>query len=181
MHAVLRFLAAVAAVAVVSSLSPAARAAGAQAAHVHGAVTVDLAVEGSTLVIDLEAPLESLLGFERAPRTEAERQAARAMLEALRAGQGLFVPDPEAGCTLASARADAPALRPGAAPGDAHADLDAGYTYTCARPGALRRLDLGGLLDRHPRIARVEVRGALPAGQFRQVLRRPQRAVTWGR
>ena len=42
-------------------------------AHVHGAVQLDVAVDGPTLTLTLEAPLDSVVGFERAPRTAAEK------------------------------------------------------------------------------------------------------------
>ena len=40
----------------------------------------------------LELPLDSLLGFERAPRTDAERKAAADVLARLRSGGTLYVP-----------------------------------------------------------------------------------------
>lgn len=41
-------------------------------AHTHGVVTLGVAVDQSTITLELSAPLESLVGFERAPRTDAE-------------------------------------------------------------------------------------------------------------
>ena len=70
--------------------------------HVHGAVQLEVALDGPTLSIALEAPLDSILGFERAPRTASEKQAAQDALTALR-GNALFAPDAAAGCTPASA------------------------------------------------------------------------------
>jgi hypothetical protein len=37
-------------------------------AHEHGALKLDVAIEGNKLTIAMEAPLDNLLGFERAPR-----------------------------------------------------------------------------------------------------------------
>jgi hypothetical protein len=148
-------------------------------AHVHGAVQLEVALDGPTLSIALEAPLDSLLGFERAPRTAAEKQAAQDALTALR-GSALFAPDAAAGCVFQSATADSEALQPGATAGE-HADLDATATFTCARPEQLRRIDLGGLLDRFPRIQRLQAQIVTGQGQFKQTLKRTTRVLTWGR
>jgi hypothetical protein len=40
----------------------------AEKAHVHGAAELNVGVENDTLRIALESPLDSLLGFERAPK-----------------------------------------------------------------------------------------------------------------
>ncbi|NRT58193.1 ZrgA family zinc uptake protein [Sphaerotilus uruguayifluvii] len=150
-------------------------------AHEHGRVALEIALDGPTLTIGLEAPLDSLLGFERAPRTEAEKKAAQAVLADLRAGAGLIVPDAAAQCQPVSTTVDAPTLQGGAAAAGEHADLDATFVLRCARPQALASLDLGSLLDRFRRIARVEAEIVAPAGQFKAALQRPARVLRWGR
>jgi hypothetical protein len=159
--------------------SPLLAASAVTPAHVHGAVQLDVAVDGPTLTLTLEAPLDSVFGFERAPRTAAEKKTAQDALAALRASGPLFAPDPAAGCVFQSATADSEALQPGATAGE-HADLDATATFTCARPEQLRRIDLGGLLDRFPRIQRLQAQIVTAQGQFKQTLQRPARMLTWG-
>lgn len=148
-------------------------------AHAHGVVQLEVALDGAALSIALSAPLDSLLGFERAPRTAAEKQAAQDALTALR-GSALFTPDPAAGCVFQTATAEADALQPGAKVGE-HADLDATATFTCTRPAQLRRIDLDGLLTRFPRIQRLQAQIVTPQGQFQQTLKRPAQTLTWGR
>ncbi|WP_310462388.1 DUF2796 domain-containing protein [Sphaerotilus sp.] len=149
-------------------------------AHVHGAVQLDIALDGPTLTITLEAPLDSVFGFEHAPRTAAEKKTAQDALATLRTSGTLFVPDAAAGCTFKSATADSEALHPGAKAGE-HADLDASAEFTCAKPEQLRRIDLGGLLDRFPRVQRLQAQIVTAQGQFKQTLQRPARVLTWGR
>ena len=149
-------------------------------AHRHGALTLDIAIDGPTLVIEMEAPLDSLLGFEHAPRTAAQKQAAAQMLARLRQPDGLFVPDAAAACTLKSASADSAALGPDAKAGE-HADLDARYEWTCGNAAALRSVDLSGLLDGYKRIQTLDAQIASPAGQFKQGLKRPQKVLRWGK
>src|SRR5258706_3942509 len=76
--------------------STAAHAAG--HAHAHGVARLDIAVEGSSLTVQLQSPLDNLLGFERAPRTDAERRQADAVVARLGAAAAMFSIDPAAQC-----------------------------------------------------------------------------------
>lgn len=150
-------------------------------AHEHGSLKLDVAIEGNKLTIAMEAPLDNLLGFERAPRTDAERKAAADVLTRLRSmdkGTPLFAVDTAAQCTLGKTEVQAPVLEPGAKPAakDGHADLDASYEFTCAKPDALRTLDVG-LFDAYKRIQRIDVQVAGPKGQSKVTLKRPARSV----
>lgn len=154
---------------------------GAGKAHEHGALKLDVAIEGNKLTIALEAPLDNLLGFERAPRTDAERKAAAEVLARLRSpdkGTPLFAPDAAAQCSVTKAEVQAPVLEPGAgaaAKGE-HADVDASYEFSCARPAELRSLDVG-LFDAYKRTQRIDVQVAGPKGQTQVTLKRPARRI----
>jgi hypothetical protein len=150
-------------------------------AHVHGVVNVNVAVQGPTLSVQIEAPLDSLLGFEHRPRTEAQRKAAAEVTRQLNDGTALLRPAAAANCTLGKVEVDASALQPAQAAKTekaepAHADVDARYEYTCATPAQLTTLDLA-LFDTFTRISRVDVQVAGAQGQARQTLRRPARQV----
>jgi Protein of unknown function (DUF2796) len=163
-------------------------AASADRPHQHGTVKLDVVVEGDRLTLALDAPLDNLLGFERAPRSEAERRAAADVLARLRAGAALFSPDAAAQCTLRQTEVSAPVLAPGAQGGaqgggqggqggqGGHADLQASYQFNCVMPQQLRRLGLG-LFDAFPRIQRITVQVAGPQGQHSSTLKRPARSV----
>jgi hypothetical protein len=164
----------------IAGLALAGNAAWAGKAHEHGAVKLDVAIDGAVLTVLMEAPLDNLLGFERAPRTDAERKAAAEVLARLRSPGALLAADAAAQCTLSKAEVQAPVLEPvpGAKPApDEHADLDASYTFTCARPAELRALQLG-LFDAYKRIQRIDVQVAGPQGQSKLSLKRPARSVT---
>jgi hypothetical protein len=143
-------------------------------AHEHGAMKVDIAVEGAQLSIDVQMPLDSVVGFERAPRTDAERKSAAAALARLRAGADLFKPNVEARCTPASTNVEAPVLEPGAkSPASSeHADLDATYVFQCAQPAQLATLDVS-IFDAFKRVKQISVQVAGPKGQSKVVLRPP--------
>ncbi|NDY91753.1 ZrgA family zinc uptake protein [Ideonella livida] len=171
--------------------APSAQAQHGHAAHVHGQARLELGWDvgpaGGQLSLALEAPLESLLGFEHAPRTAAQRQAAQALLGRLRTAQGLWTLPAEADCRLAQAQVQAPVLEAAPAPGaatpdaDGHAELQAQWRYDCARPAALTGLQLH-LQGQFAPLRRLEVQAAVPGGQFRRVLGRQDRGeLRWGR
>jgi hypothetical protein len=140
-----------------------------------------VAIEGNKLTIAMEAPLDNLLGFERAPRTDAERKAAAEVPARLRSptqGKALFSADAAAQCTLSKAEVNAPVIEPGAKPAtkDEHADLDASYEFSCAQPAELRSLDVG-LFDAYKRIQRIDVQVAGAKSQSKVTLKRPARSV----
>lgn len=158
-------------------------------AHVHGEATLNVVADGPQLELQLEAPLDSLLGFEHAPRTAAQREAVRAMAARLRQAKSLFVMTPEAGCDLVSVRLASSSLPPdllgeattaqraNPAQGD-HADLDATFSYRCAAPERLRGLT-SGLQKAFPGVGSLKVRVAGPRGQKATVLTPGRTTVQW--
>ncbi|MGB7184263.1 MAG: DUF2796 domain-containing protein [Burkholderiaceae bacterium] len=157
--------------------------------HEHGAVKLNIAIEGTELLIIMEAPLNNLLGFERRPRTDEERQAAAAVLTRLRGsdkGVSLFTLDAAAQCRLKSATVQAPVIEPELKSGTqtnpkgGHADLDASYEFSCATPGELRMLGTT-LFSTYKRIQRIDVQVIGPNGQSKLRLKRPDRQVPLAR
>lgn len=149
--------------------------------HEHGLARLDVALDGNRLTVAMDAPLDGFLGFERAPRTDAERKAAAELLARLKAPAGLFTPDAAAGCHLERAEVKAPVLEPGAKPAKGeHADLEAEFAYTCSQPQALRTLDVG-LFEAYKRLQRIEVQVAGAKAQSKVTLRRPARQVPLAR
>lgn len=146
--------------------------------HEHGVVYMDLAVDGAVLTTQMRAPLESLLGFERAPRNATERQAAADLLAHLRQPDAVLQPAPAAGCELQSAELHAGALQgsPDAA-GSGHAELQAHYQWRCAHPERLTAVTVQ-LFDHYRRTRKVEVQVAGARGQSRATLRPASRTVT---
>lgn len=154
-------------------------------AHVHGAVTLNVAIETNSVSLQMEAPLDSLVGFEHAPRNSAQEQAVQAMFERFKAPQKLFGFDTAAQCALKASSAESEALKADAgkkaSKDDDHADLDASIEFDCKQPSVVRSIDLSGLLAAFPRIHRVDAQITSPAGQFKQSLKRPEKILRWGR
>jgi hypothetical protein len=160
-------------------LLPLPALAGKAGAHVHGTASLQVAIDGQTLTLNLETPLENLLGFEHAPRTDKQKAAVRAMSERLNQPGELFSPSPAAQCTSVSVALDSAVLKPGQqAAGDGHADLDGEFVFRCADPEALRTLDVG-LFQHFPKLRRLDVQVAGPRGQSAARLSPQQRRLAW--
>lgn len=180
------------------ALAGAASTAAAQA-HVHGQAELEVAVSGGTLVLSLHGPLDSLLGFERAPRTAAQKAAVDNLLSQLRKPEALFVPSVAAQCVPEPSVIDAPVLGVGrqaagapdskvaAAPAkaaaghggkDGHAELKAEFTFKCERADQLRGLE-AKLFDQFKRLQRLDARVVGPRGQSSARLTPSRRTLTW--
>jgi hypothetical protein len=156
-------------------------------AHQHGVAQMSVVLDGSRLVIELDTPLDNLIGFERAPRTAAERQRADAAIATLRAAEGVFKTYVEAGCVLSSANLEAPVLGLKAAGGgepakveDGHADLAGRFEFECREPAELRHLDVG-LFSAFRGFKRIEAQVAGPKGQSKATLRPSSARLTLAR
>jgi hypothetical protein len=162
--------------------------------HVHGVATLEIAVDGSAVQVNLNSPLDNLLGFEHMPRNEKERQAIKTMASKLRQAGSLFIFTPAAQCRLESTRLESPLLPsellmahdkgdksksdksqvPSPAPSapatssnthaDDHAELEATWNFRCATPQALQELDVR-LFDTFPGLRRLDAMIAGPQGQ----------------
>lgn len=148
-------------------------------AHQHGVAALQVAVDGKRLEIQFESPLDNLLGFEHAPRTEAQRQAVRSMKQRFEAAATLFVPNAEARCTAAGTELKAAILQPGGAKAGEHDDLDATLRFECADALALRSIDLAPLFKAFPGLRRIDAAVASPRGQRGAVLNPKQPRLSW--
>jgi hypothetical protein len=100
--------------------------------HEHGTTTLGIAVEGQSLVIELDGPAANFTGFERKPASEVEKQQLARVLNQLRDGDALFGTPPGAQCRQQSA-----AVSPPEYGGDGHADLEAFWEFRCGSPAVL--------------------------------------------
>lgn len=99
----------VAAVMVVIELALPARAYG-EGPHVHGVAILEIAIDDTAVQVNLNSPLDNLLGFEHSPRNENEREAVRSMASKLHQADSLFNFTPAARCHLESAGLESPLL-----------------------------------------------------------------------
>lgn len=107
--------------------------------HVHGAVTFNLALEGQILSVELDAPALNVVGFEKAPRSDAERRATREVDAWLASGREFLAVPKTAACQLQNVEYTPPKL------GGSHADYRPRYTFRCSNPAALEWVELWAL------------------------------------
>lgn len=146
-----------------TALLAAAGAAHAAKGHTHGVGRLDVVVDGQSLSFALELPLDAAVGFERAPKTAAEKAALDNAGKLLDDGATLFAPTPAAGCTLQSAQVTVPFADGKPAAAD-HADIDAAYVFACANPAALKGFETA-VFKHFRRLYRIEAQRVGPASQ----------------
>lgn len=158
--------------------SPASFAAG--NAHSHGDARLDVAVDATSLSIQFSSPLDNLVGFERAPRTDRERQRADAAVARLEDAEAVFKIDPAAQCRLAKVEVASAALKLGKPEPhgheEGHADLDGSFEFACADATRATFIDVD--LFQFKRLHRIDAQVASPAGQFKRTLRPSARRLS---
>ena len=142
--------------------------------HEHGKVTINAALDGNQLLIELDSPAVNVVGFEHTPRTDDERAAVSAAAKLLGNGRGLFTLPTQARCQFEKAALKAPQWEttedvPGQpeAPGQ-HADYEARFTYLCWSPDHLTWLQ-PALLDKLRNVTEARVNIATARGQRSEV------------
>jgi hypothetical protein len=104
-------------------------------AHEHGHGSLNIAVDGNRIEMELVAPGADIVGFERQPENDADRASvedAKTKLAAI--GNVVSMPS-AAGCKLDSSNVE---LHVEA--GATHTEFHAGYKLTCAAPKKLTEL-----------------------------------------
>jgi hypothetical protein len=110
----------------------------ARAQHVHGQATLMIGMEGNSGQVEFRGAGDDLYGFERTPRTAAERAKQSAALDRLRTqGASLIRFDSALGCTVVAKDVRVAEERSG------HGEVRAQYTVTCKRPVAGRPIRFG--------------------------------------
>ena len=147
-------------------------------AHVHGVASLAVAVDGPTLTLMLDAPAESLLGFEHPPRNARERDAVAHTRRTLATDAALFLPAAAAGCTPVGTRIESPLFATDSKTHNEHADIEAEYVFRCTTPARLNTLRVE-LFAAFPRLKRLQVEIAAPGRQTAVNLTPRQRVARW--
>ena len=152
-------------------------------AHVHGNAAMEVVVDGKAIEIRFESPLDSLIGFEHAPRTEKQKKAVQAMEERFRQPETLFVPTAEARCSASPAEVSLPFKADAKTASDhqekeTHSDMEATIRFNCENPAALKGMEVR-LFGAFPGLKRVDAQAVSERGQSAARLTPRQRNLQW--
>jgi len=129
-------------------------------AHVHGAATLTLVLEGNELQLALQSAAFNIVGFEHAPSSTEQKQEVALALDNLAQG-AWFNLNREANCEIQSSDANTDLTEPGYS---GHGDFYANISLLCQRPALLQQLDLG-LFSLTPSLEKIDVQWVLNGQQ----------------
>lgn len=123
-------------------------------AHEHGRGTLNIAIEGNKVTMELEVPGADIIGFEHAAKSQKEKAALEKATAQLKSPLLLFSLPAAAGCRVTEAKVemengehDHEAKADGAGKArekdDGHSEFHAEYALECASPGDLTSIDFG--------------------------------------
>jgi hypothetical protein len=156
-------------------------------AHEHGKITINAVLENQELSIELDAPAINVVGFEHAPRTDAENAAVRDAAALLKGAQGLFGFPPAARCQRIASQFTAPHWESESEEAheehehnpehEHHADYEARFTYRCEGAQQLTWFE-PWLLDKLRNVHEARINLITPSGQRSQVVTHAHERVT---
>ena len=166
------------------------------AAHVHGIATLDIALEGQVLELQLHSPAMNIVGFEYQPRSAADKKKVRAAERLLTNEQTLMSLTPAAGCALTSVTLDNDLTeqqhsdhdhdhdhdhdqKHDAAEQQAHNDIAVHYVFHCATPQQLKHIDLANFFSAFPATEKINVQLITEQAQQGAVLTPSSTALNW--
>jgi hypothetical protein len=149
-------------------------------AHEHGRGTLNIAIEGPRVSVELEAPGADIVGFEHAAKTPRQKGLLEQAKKQLLAPQALFKFPGAAGCVVADASVEIEAdehdhdaatgrgptqKKAGAAAEDrSHSNFHGQYSFTCSAPAAVTGVEFG-YFQAFAGAQKLEVNVITPKGQ----------------
>lgn len=140
-------------------------------AHEHGVASLNAALDGNLLELQLESPAMNLVGFEHAAKSDADKAKVAAAKRELEQPISLFALN-SSDCKATQVELESPLF------GDAdhdhdhdhdhegeHSDIHAHYRFECAKANELKQLDLAELFKRFPATEKIQVQLIGPNGQ----------------
>lgn len=142
-------------------------------AHEHGSAELDVALDGTTLEIELRSPAMNLVGFEHAPNSDEDRRKVADARQQLEKPDALFGLPSAASCTLANTELESPLFEESSNHDpkhaghhdDGHSEIHAHYRYTCSSPQAVQALNLEPLFQAFPATEKIQAQLIGPKGQ----------------
>ncbi len=137
-------------------------------AHDHGAGSLNIAIEGTSVYIEFEAPWDNLVGFEHAPANDEQTQLVDAALAALQSPNDLFN-FVGADCSIDTVNIDNSMEHDDHGHGhsdhddDTHSAIFAEYIFSCADTASLDAVEVA-IFDVWERFEELDVQVIGPKG-----------------
>ncbi len=142
-------------------------------AHEHGKGRLELSVDGGKAVGKLKVPLEALVGFERAPKNEAETNAINALTQKLQNPATFLIANQEAECVPKLMSSNIVRDQAGK-----HADLEYQFDLNCAKLASLKKLSIG-LFAEFKRLKEIRIESVGPWGQKSFTAKRDSNSISF--
>ncbi|WP_192980440.1 DUF2796 domain-containing protein [Pseudomonas sp. EggHat1] len=143
-------------------------------AHEHGVASLNAALDGNLLELQLESPAMNLVGFEHAAKSDADKAKVAAAKRELEQPISLFALT-SGDCKATQVELESPLFADADHDHDhdhdhhdhesEHSDIHAHYRFECAKANELKQLDLAELFKRFPATEKIQVQLIGPNGQ----------------
>lgn len=142
-------------------------------AHEHGSGELQLVLDGPELVLNIKTPADDIVGFEYAPKTEAEKKKGSDAYKLLTDVSQVVKLNPEAGCVVSESKVEGRVFPENqqtvGANEDSHSEVSISYTFKCERPDVLKNTEIV-MLDKFKGLKKLKVQsvvnGAQKSGQL---------------
>jgi hypothetical protein len=121
-----------------------------------------VSLDGQTLQITFDGPADNIVGFERAPKTEAQKNTVAKAEQQLKNPARLFVIPAEARCEPQPARVELKLPPPGSR--EEHSEAEAEWRWRCDKPDALTQIEVT-LFKLFPRLKTLRAEVVTARGQ----------------
>ena len=145
-------------------------------AHAHGVGQLQIAIDGAVVRGELHIPMESLLGHEYLPRSQAQKNAMAQLRQSLTNPAYVMLPVAAAQCQVTNSLATSPMFEGRDSGG--HSSLLFAFAFRCEQPQQLRKIDFP-LFAKHPRLKEIEVELVAPAVQRALRIKAAQPQLVW--
>lgn len=143
--------------------------------HAHGKGEMELTVQGSSIRAVFRTPMDSLLGFEHVPKTQAQMQAVEQLKARLADPSRFFLPTPAAQCRPHAAEASSTLFTGSVTAG--HSDLEYRFGFECANIRELSAVEAVLFAD-YPRLHEIRAQVVTEKAQRAVTLRRKNRVLS---
>jgi len=154
--------------------------------HVHGIASLDIAIEGNELSLELDSPAFNLVGFEYEAKTDEEKAAVNKMRTLLDTPLVLFGIPQESKCVLTTHEVEIPVAGHDHPHDDddddhdhEHSDVEAAYKFQCTDLAKIKNINLNNFFANFPATEKINVQLVSPNGQASIVVTKDEPKVSW--